>query len=213
MKKLSSGNKQNLRYKQALKYKQAMKYKQKGTFAIEFALVGVFLAVIIAFSGDVIVKVSVKGKLDRLSYSIVSLAKEKTQLYGDDRYKIQNDDVDLLYTVAKNSLSRTIGDFESDKFGMIMEEQTYSGTSLDALYTRRLGSADSSDGATATCVEGTSLSTIEGSDNTRLSVLTTWGRMASVYRVTMCYETENYVGSALGSDFTVVKSSSVILGR
>lgn len=61
-----------------------LKSKQRGIFSIEFAIVGICFSLLLAFSGDVIIKLSIKGKLDRLSYSLVNVLKERTQLYGMD---------------------------------------------------------------------------------------------------------------------------------
>ena len=54
-----------------------LKSKQRGVFSIEFAIVGVVFSLLLAFSGDVIMKISIKGKLDRLSYSLVNVLKEE----------------------------------------------------------------------------------------------------------------------------------------
>lgn len=45
-----------------------LKYKQKGTFAIEFAIVGLFLGILLMVTIDSTIKISTKGKLDRLSF-------------------------------------------------------------------------------------------------------------------------------------------------
>lgn len=177
------------------------RFKQRGAFAIEFSIVGLLFAVLLAFSSDVIIKIAMKGKLDRLSFSAVSVVKERTQLYAED-YSMSNADISSLYNVLKYSMKRTTDSFEESKFGMLFEEQTYT----SAGGTNALKSI--SQGSNA-CSVTQPLSAIEN----ELSVTTTWGRKSTLYRVTLCYETDNGVAGMLDNGFTTVTSSSVILGR
>ncbi len=174
--------------------------KQKGTFSIEFAIVGAFFAVLLMFSADIIIKLSVKGKLDRLSYSLVSLAKERTQLYSKEDYTLESSDITLLYTVGKNSLNRTIGDFNSNNFSMQVEEIT--NDSGYKTYTKNNG-----------CTVSSTLQQLENNSDTKLSVVTSWGRNSAIYRVTLCYETDNLVAGLLDNGFTTVQSSAMVIGR
>jgi tight adherence protein F len=182
--------------------------KQKGTFSIEFSLVGLFFGVLLMFSADIIIKLSVKGKLDRLSYSLVSIAKERTQLYAAENYTlveqaddgdeatVEQQDISLLYTVAKNSLSRTVGQFDNSKFSMLVEELTNdSGYQAHKTYAGSCGESLSENSLAA------------------LRVKTSWGRDSSIYRVTLCYETDNMVAGLLDNGFTRVQSSSAMIGR
>jgi len=177
-----------------------LKSKQKGAFAIEFALVGVFLGILLMVAIDSAIKISTKGKLDRLSFSSVNLLKERTQLYGES-YVTSQADANLVFDVVTNSFSRTNGSFDSTKFGMLIEEQTYqtNGTPNSVVSYQ--------DGQV--CQPAQLLSALEGD----LSVVTSWGRQATLYRVTLCYETENLLANLIDSGFSRVQSSSVIVGR
>ena len=176
------------------------KSKQRGAFAIEFALVGLFLGLLLMVAIDSTVKISTKGKLDRLSFSSVNLLKERTQLYGES-YTTSQADADLVVDVVTNSFGRTIASFDSSKFGVLIEEQTYqSNGTPNAVVTYRDG---------INCQPAQVLSVIEGD----LSVVTSWGRQATLYRVTLCYETENLLANLIDSSFSTVQSSSVIVGR
>ncbi len=178
-----------------------LKSKQRGVFSIEFALVSVVLGMLLLFTMDVVVKLSMKGKLDRLSFSAVSLVKERTQLYESNYSMVEPQDAILVYNTVKNSLSRTTGNFDESSFGMRLEHQTYTDKVADIdLPMFSLGTG---------CVVNQSLSNIENG----LSVVTTWGRKSTLYRVTLCYETDDMVSGVLGNGFTTVSSSSVILGR
>lgn len=146
-------------------------------------------------------KVSTKGKLDRVSFSAVSIAKERTQLY-DSNITLTQDDADTIYDVITGSMQRTMGDFSTENFGMTLEAQNYSsdGTPLDVT-TFDLGDVD--------CGANVTLEDLEPS----LRVQTTWNRNANLYRVVSCYETNNYVADVLGTGFTRVSSSAVMVGR
>ncbi|WP_254795850.1 tight adherence pilus pseudopilin TadF [Moritella viscosa] len=43
--------------------------------------------------------------------------------------------------------------------------------------------------------------------------MTSWGRRASIYRVTMVYRTENWFGALIGEEFNTVSSSAIMIGR
>lgn len=177
-----------------------LKSKQRGTFSIEFAIVGVFFSLLLAFSGDVIIKLSVKGKLDRLSYSLVNIVKERTQLYDAD-YQLTAKEVNDLDTLAKRSLQRTFGAFETDKYGLLVEELSFKevGKPNPVIAENRGG---------LTCEVAQSITDLE-----HLTVVSNRGREMPLYRVTMCYETSNWIGDLLGKKFTNVMSDSVVIGR
>ncbi|WP_159654831.1 tight adherence pilus pseudopilin TadF [Vibrio atypicus] len=176
-------------------------FKQRGTFSVEFAIVGLIFSLLLVFSGDVIIKLSMKGKLDRLSYSMVNILKERTQLYSED-YTITQAEAREMYTISQGSLARMGGSsFDSTKYKTIVEELTFaSNGSPNPVRTYSFG-AD-------VCSLSTTLRELR-----HLSVITSWDRQATLYRVTLCYETENWVGELLGGDFRIVSSDAVIIGR
>tara|TARA_Y100001956_G_C4127358_1_gene191005 strand:- start:4088 stop:4639 length:552 start_codon:yes stop_codon:yes gene_type:complete len=178
-----------------------LRKRQNGSFSVEFAIVGLVFSTLLVFSGDVIIKLSMKGKLDRLSYSMVNILKERTQLYDED-YKITNSEARQLYVISRESLSRMSGSaFDSNRYRVIVEEQTFaSNGNPNPVRTFNFG-AD-------VCTLQTRLS-----DLRHLSVVTSWDRQATLYRVSLCYQTDNWVGDILGGDFRIVSSDAVIIGR
>jgi tight adherence protein F len=179
-------------------------FRQQGNFIVEFAIVGIALSLLLTFSADVIVKLSYKGKLDRLSYSMVNLLKERTQLYGDG-YSLGEDNVRDIVNITKGSLHRMGKQFDEQKFGFRIEAVTF-----DSQQTPTYQSFPQSSGLVSeiTCTLSHSLN-----DMTYLSKVTTWGRRAALYRVTFCYDTANWFGRLFTETFTRVQSSSVIIGR
>jgi tight adherence protein F len=211
----------------------SFRFRQKGNFAIEFSFVGLLLGVLLAFAQDAIIKISTKGKLDRLSYSAVSLVKERTQLYncnydpddsgyGSDSYcpfelnnPIKAEDVVSLYTVVKNSLERTTGSFDVDKFGMRLEEQTYD----EDTNTPNTLKVFNCYGDAAACAVGETTpscsveQSLTGTKESDLRITTTLNRNPPLYRITLCYETDDLVAGLLSSGFKNVSSTSVAVGR
>ncbi|NOH36016.1 tight adherence pilus pseudopilin TadF [Vibrio chagasii] len=178
-----------------------LKSKQKGAFTIELAMIGVLLSLLWVFSADVITKMSVKGKLDRLSYSMVNVLKERTQLYDSD-LKVTWTEAKEVRDITLNSLKRTMGSFEEKRLGVLVEEVTFA----------RVGGA----GKLSRFPLGANRCEVNLplNDLRQLSVETIWKRQASLYRITLCYRTDNWIGSLLDIDeFKEVGSSSVIIGR
>jgi tight adherence protein F len=193
--------------------------KQQGVFLVEFTIMIVSLVVFIMFTIDVMLKISMKGKLDRAAYSAVSILKERTQLYDEDTAlsRVEDsgeDDADgndifetvkdsaQLFTIIKNSLSRTTGDFDESLFGMVVEAQTYA--------------SDNSPNATEVFYEGTyrcNLDSTLASLEPQLSIMSSWGRQVSLYRVSVCYSTNNYVAGFLPNGFSHIESAAVMVGR
>ncbi|MEZ9292346.1 tight adherence pilus pseudopilin TadF [Vibrio lentus] len=177
------------------------KSKQKGAFTVELAMIGALLSLLWVFSADIITKMSVKGKLDRLSYSMVNVLKERTQLY-DSTLNVTWTEAKEVRDITRNSLKRTLGSFDEQRLGVLVEEVTFA----------QIGGA----GQLNRFPLGTKPCSVRRSLNelTRLSVETVWKRQASLYRVTLCYRTDNWIGSLLNiGEFREVNSSSVMIGR
>ena len=173
--------------------------KQKGNFSIEFALLGVVFATLMIFTSDLVVKLSMQGKLDRLSYSAVNILKERTQLYSPNNSEITNASALELHQIIAQSLQRTTGDYSNANMSSTFESLTFSDNTTSALTTINQSG-------------GCSLAqTLQDYD--ALSMITSWGRRASLYRVTICYETDNWAGELLDANFTTIQSSSIMMGR
>lgn len=188
-----------------------LKSNQKGNFTVEFAIVGVVFALLLVFTADIVVKLSTKGKLDRMSFSAVSILKERTQFYDanfeltptkdKNNQELPDAEVSSLYNIISQSLNRTMSNYQKNKLGMAVEVQTFSDKkTANTLVTYSKGNLG--------CEISTPLSS-----ETDLSIVTSWDRRASLYRVTLCYDTENWFGDLVGKSFTTVYSNSVMIGR
>lgn len=170
----------------------------KGNFTVELAIIGVFFSLLIAFSGDVIIKLSIKGKLDRMAYSAASIVKERKQLF-DDEYQVENTERDYAYNIVSRSLQRTISDFSTDKFGFSLDVYT-----LDA---------DTGNVERSTEYPLGGISCTVSQPNQNLFISTTYGRSLTLYQATLCYKTDNWFGSLIGETYDRVQSYAVLMGR
>ncbi|NRB42226.1 MAG: ATP-binding protein [Pseudomonadales bacterium] len=170
--------------------------RQHGNFSVEFAIVGVVFSLLIVFSGDVIMKLSLKGKLDRLSYSGVSILKERNEFYDED-YNVTQADAEQLQVILKQSLQRTLAAFDESLLGVHIEKADFTSAAPRDAY--NIGQD---------CQPATSLNELE-----HLSVVTSWDRQSALYRVSLCYDSDNWFGALVGENYTRVSSSSVIIGR
>ncbi|MGF1698373.1 ATP-binding protein [Vibrio lamellibrachiae] len=190
----------NLKSKPPVKTKSASKNRQQGIFSIEFAIVGFFFSLLLVFSGDVIIKLSVKGKLDRLSYSLVNVIKERTQLYNAS-VQLTPKQVDDVDKIARHSLMRTFANYDSKQYGLLVEELSFSGVDqVNPIISEIRGSI--------TCPVAQPIDQLS-----HLSVVSVWGHQMPLYRVTLCYRTDNWFGDIVGTQFTDVMSDSIVIGR
>ena len=167
----------------------------KGTFMVEFAIVGIFFAAALAFCADSVVIISTKGKLDRLAYSGVSLVKERTILFDEDDFSVSDAEFTQLEKLLKNALQRTLINFDSQRFGIRLET-----------WIPEVGASAPKNGGAVTCNAMPALT--EDS-----SVMTTWGRRASVYRVTLCYDVPSWFAAFIPQSQTLIQSNALMIGR
>ncbi|KXO09530.1 Flp pilus assembly surface protein TadF, ATP/GTP-binding motif [Moritella sp. JT01] len=173
--------------------------KQQGNFTVEFAVVGVIFSLLIVFSADVIVKLSLKGKLDRLSYSVANILKERTQ-FNNDNYRLSEAETTTLNTIATQSMRRTSQNFDDLRWGMHIEALQFDSKDEPIVFPFPRG--------TQKITPSSDMKTLEN-----LAVKTSWGRRATIYRVTLIYKTENWFGALIGEEFNTVSSSAIIIGR
>ncbi|WP_434355698.1 pilus assembly protein TadF [Parasalinivibrio latis] len=177
--------------------------KQRGVYSIEFSIIGLVMGVLLVFTFDVVVKQSVKGKLDRLSYSAVSLLKERTQLYNESDV-ISPSEIDQLSLIVTESLGRTWSNFEQSNFGIRFEQQKFvDGVAIVPVEDTHLFSRGD-----VGCTPEIALNEL-----THLSPETTFGRRATLYQITICYLSDNWIGELLSSNFRLVRSHSIMVGR
>ncbi|WP_173635489.1 tight adherence pilus pseudopilin TadF [Paramixta manurensis] len=73
---------------------------RRGSVAVEFSIISVVLVIFMFFLADLVLRQATVGKLDRLSYSIAGVLRERIQLY-DSREELNSDDVTKIYHLAQ----------------------------------------------------------------------------------------------------------------
>lgn len=171
--------------------------KQSGSFVVEFAVLAVVaLAALIVFCGDVVMRLSIHGKLDRIAYSSVSMIRERSALFsGLDMTAADTTQFNDLVIIAQNSFQRVMGSYDAEKFGMVLEVQTFDDEGVAQPLITFTDSDDSN------CQVNSALGAIIADSAT------------SLYRVTLCYETDNWFGGLMGKDYKLVSSNALSVGR
>lgn len=180
--------------------------KYRGSFTIEFAIIAVFMSMIIVFTADMVVKQSTEGMLDRMSYSAVSVIKERTQLYSSDSDSqvMTKQQVQEVDSIVEQSLTRTMANFDTSLYGAFYEEYVFSGRGKGQYI-------DFSVGGNGSDCQPEKRLTYQNA--LAFSPVTNESRRAPVFQVTLCYQTNNWFGQLVGGDYQWVRSNSIILGR
>lgn len=86
-------------------------HHQKGSVTIEFTFMVILLCMMFAFMADLAIMRSTIGKLDRTSYSLVNIVKERTQFYEgrDTLDQSQVDKMQRLAAIMLNSDPNNVG--------------------------------------------------------------------------------------------------------
>ncbi|MGF1769718.1 pilus assembly protein TadF [Enterovibrio makurazakiensis] len=178
--------------------------KQRGTFTIELVVILIAFSFICVFTMDVVSKQAVVGKLDRLSYSTVSLVKERTQLFdGEDKMTISQ--TSTLFRLVSTSLDATMNGFESSRLGMVIEQQRFNSEQQPISAQTGVNIFDVGDYGCAP-VKRLSL-------KSELAPVTNFGNRLTLYQITLCYKTDNMFGKLMGETWELARSTSISVGR
>ncbi|MFV8413596.1 tight adherence pilus pseudopilin TadF [Vibrio owensii] len=171
--------------------------KQKGTFAIEFSIVAFVFAAVITFSMDVAVKLSHKGKIDRLSHSLVNVIRERTQLYSGVE-QLTGIDADEIYQIAASKLEGSIPQFAPNLLGVNVEAAFYDDTENFVSFKR--GDVEC---GVPHIKEDFVKHTVQRED----------GKRHPVYNVNICYSINNIFSVGDFGKTTTIESESWAVGR
>lgn len=178
---------------------------KRGTFVVEFAAISFVLVLLMAFCGDLVIRLATKGKLDRMAYSAVTIIKERSALFAAEDFQLLDNSArqtqfDELHTVVEASLMRTMGSFSTQQFGM----------TLDVIGIGENGELVSvsntlPDDQGILCQASLPMQTLATTLNLDTS--------PTLYRVTLCYETINWFGGLIDQDYGMVSSHAISIGR
>lgn len=149
-----------------------------GSAIIEFSLVTFIIMLLIKLFISVTEYQSTIGKLDRISYSLAGIIRERNRLYSDDEMPTQNN-VNDLASLANNMLL-TSG-ISSNNFAITVETLHFNPTESAAPGNKIINDTKSEEFSVGTCHPIRSLR--EMAD---LSPYSNRGRWVPLYQVTLC---------------------------
>lgn len=166
----------------------------KGSFVIEMLFVLLILIGTFYFMTDASHKLILRSKLDSISFSLVSILKDRTRFF-DERAAINNSDFNDMEQLASRLLNEDIS-----QFGIRVESLT-EGSALVTL-------SDS---------EFTSLGcNSETLDNKTTLVPEEEGTLYPLYQISICLQSDSWFARAWGTSSSTnvtITSSSVMAGR
>ncbi|MCW8344684.1 membrane associated secretion system protein [Vibrio sp. ZSDZ65] len=172
---------------------------QQGSFAIELAFVLVGLCMIFLFSTDLSHKLLVRAKLDRSSFALVNVLKERTRYFADAEgqvldFNVTQQDLDNMAIVASRMLN------VSQNNVAIQIESLTDGPIVTQLRSRMFGQMSCNSGSIN---DYSDLIPVEDGVNHPL------------YRVTLCERHDSWFESFTngGNPTITIASSSVMPGR
>ena len=146
------------------------------------------------FTGDIAFKLFNRVALDRVSYSLVNIIKERTRFYNKD-FVLNQGDINDIQILASRLLSG------NRPFGLRVESlhngvfQTFDGNVSNAPVCSRIDS-------------------LTQARRTALAPENLAGKSFPLYQVTLCYQVESWFDKFLGnSTKSHLQSTSVIVGR
>lgn len=175
-----------------------MRNKQQGAFAIEMAFVMFFLAALLFFTGDLAYKLFNRVNLDRASYSLVNVVKERTRFYNK-QFELNQKDLNELQTIATRLLNG------HNQFGLRIESW------IDG----KIQVFNHTVGSSPTCLD---FDSFNQSKRSELVPVHLTGEPFPLYQVTLCYKIDNWfnkflVGNHKNKKQSYLHSTSVLVGR
>ncbi len=171
-----------------------MATKQRGIFAIEMSFVLFFIAVLVVFTGDISFKLFNRVALDRASYSLVNILKERTRFYNK-RFELNQQDIDDIQMLGSRLLA------DNRAFGLRIESlhkgvfQTFTGNVNQAPVCSNVDSLNQTKRAEL----------VPENSN---------GKEFPLYQVTLCYLVDSWFEQFFGNaKKSHLQSTSVIVGR
>lgn len=167
---------------------------QRGVFAIEMAFVLFFIAALLMFTGDIAFKLFNSVALDRVSYSLVNIVKERSRFY-DKRFELKEQDMKEIQMLASRLLS---GD---RPFGLRIESL-------------HKGKLDTFIGNVSDAPVCSSVDSLSQTSRAELVPQNLAGKSFPLYQVTLCYLVDSWFMAFLGDKKqSHLQSTSVIVGR
>lgn len=169
---------------------------------IELCFVLSMLSLFLMFISDTAMQLLTRGELDRISYSLVSVVKERSRFFVDDEnhpvWPVSKQEADDLREILAR---RTTSGF------VVIVESAYEDALGDTISNSFTSSGNGGQALAAACGQGTELA--QSPLFTQLA--NDSGVKLATYRVTVCQQSPNYFNPT--GQPRVIQSSAVMVGR
>ncbi len=180
---------------------------RRGAIAVEFVFIMLFLIVFLVFFADLMVRQAMTGKLDRTSYSVAGVLRERIQLFAG-REELQQNDVIKIKALARR---------------MLLDMQTSADLSRLSLYVEEVHFVDPTGQndnrktvrlyrkwpAGEACMPKVPLDKLID-----LSPRGSYGRWVPLYQVTVCLPTQSmYTRLTSEEEHPVLSSFAIVMAR
>lgn len=181
----------------------------RGSVTIEFVVMLLVLLFMLVFMADLAILRSNMGKLDNLSYSLVNVLRERTQLYGKGHEAIQSPEVGNFRKLAKGMF---FGDPESDKeLYIVLNSIQFKNTTTPTEKPQIKNNITLGD--TAQCTPTTNLKDVDYiAPRSEINN----NRIIPLYQVTVCIPSYSIFKAIIAGDASAgrtLRSSSIAVGR
>lgn len=175
--------------------------KQRGVFSIEMAFVLIGMCACLYFCFDLGYQQIRKSQLERVSYSLVSVLKERSLLYRKNKNDTQYEIVNASQVEQLKSIGAKLLGVDKNKISVVVDYR------IEAINKPRVS-------ALSAGIECTPLQTLSN----KLDVtLEKGGRPAPIYQVTICQQVPAWFESIVGGDKSknkrILQVQSSFVGR
>ncbi|MFI8416075.1 tight adherence pilus pseudopilin TadF [Serratia sp. NPDC078593] len=155
--------------------------------AVEFVVISIVLIFMVLFMADLVMRQAMVGKLDRVSYSVAGVLRERIQLF-DARERLEQKDIDQSRRLAEKMLRDMHANADLSKLRVQVEEihfndpSSLSDTSKKVVLYRTWRS-----GSAGECQAPQPLNQL-----TQLTPKGSYGRWVPLYQVSICLPTVSW---------------------
>lgn len=190
------------------------KYKSKniiintsGAMIIEFSLVFLIIALFIKSMISIAEHYSTIGKLDRISYSLAGVIRERSQLYHDDNILTQQQ-VNQLHDLAESMLLNS--NIPSHDLAIRVDTIHFKQPQSSDIENRVIDDIKTLSFSVGSCEPDSPLRGL-----THLSSFSNAGRWIPLYQVTLCFPAASWYSTLLNQNgpAIAIKSSSITVER
>lgn len=183
---------------------------RRGAVAVEFVFIALVLLTLIAFLADLVLREATLGKLDRVSYSVAGILRERIQLYNG-REMLQQQDVDDARKLAEKMLKDMHATADLTDLSIQVEELHFDSPRFTGDDTKKVTSYQRwQSGAASSCSAPQPLNQL-----TQLTPKGSYGRWVPLYQLTVCLPTISWFTrlTTLTETRPLMSSFAIVMAR